>query len=67
MVRGLSFCHSRNLSADVTRFVPSTLRIKRDEEGKRPKGKETKSHGDGTRVNKDEAYKSFMKEMQGLL
>ncbi|KAL5277422.1 WBP11 family protein [Megaselia abdita] len=59
----------RNLSADVTRFVPSTLRIKRDEEGiKKPKGKEAKpSQGDGTRVNKDEAYKSFMQEMQGLL
>lgn len=51
----------------MTRFVPSTLRIKRDEE-KKPKGKEGKSsQGDGTRVNKDEAYKSFMQEMQGLL
>lgn len=68
----------RNLSADVTRFVPSTLRVKRED-------KKAKSSSRAALVNelkqremmahvtipkqqtKDDAYMQFMKEMQGLL
>lgn len=60
----------RNLSADVTRFVPSTLRVKRDDKRLRP-NKITHA----MRVTempkqpptKDDAYSLFMKEMEGLL
>lgn len=64
----------RNLSADVMRFVPATLRVKRDEP-KRPKPKsyipETKrqpapSQGQPQKP-KDDAYQTFMKELQDLL
>ncbi|KAJ0178421.1 hypothetical protein K1T71_006244 [Dendrolimus kikuchii] len=60
----------RNLSADVTRFVPSALRVKREDKKAKP----------GVRVlpqrsadlpkqvpTKDDAYTQFMKEMEGLL
>lgn len=64
----------RNLSADVTRFVPSTLRVKREDkkiqkpkqiipEYTRSQQTETQAKG-GT---KDDAYMQFMREMQGLL
>lgn len=62
----------RNLSADVTRFVPSTLRVKReDKKVQRPKPYvsdyrvEPEQAGKGT--TKDDAYMQFMREMQGLL
>lgn len=68
----------RNLSADVTRFVPSTLRVKRED--KKPK-QNTRALANelkqkefmssqavvSGRPNKDDAYMQFMKEMQGLL
>lgn len=65
----------RNLSADVTRFVPSTLRVKReDKRPQKPKShmseysrphQETSAKAKGT--TKDDAYMQFMREMQGLL
>ncbi|XP_004535095.1 WW domain-binding protein 11 [Ceratitis capitata] len=63
----------RNLSADVTRFVPSTLRVKREETrkpGTRTKlVQEPSNHGAETNkaATKDDAYMQFMNEMQGLL
>lgn len=61
----------RNLSADVTRFVPSTLRVKRDEVNKKvkprafiPDVRQTETTKGPT---KDDAYMQFMKEMQGLI
>lgn len=60
----------RNLSADVTRFVPSTLRVKREDKFKpRPKPivQETKQPEHSRGPTKDDAYMQFMKEMQGLL
>jgi WW domain-binding protein 11 len=60
----------RNLSADVTRFVPSTLRTKRDDV-KKPKPKpfvqDTKQAEQTKGPTKDDAYMQFMNEMQGLL
>lgn len=65
----------RNLSADVTRFVPATLRIKRDEP-KRPKPKsyipETKrqpypAQNQQKQPAKDDVYKKFMNELEGFL
>ncbi|KAF5272785.1 hypothetical protein FQA39_LY07812 [Lamprigera yunnana] len=68
----------RNLSADVTRFVPSALRVKRED--KKPKSstraalanelkqKEMMAHiGVTKQQTKDDAYMQFMKEMQGLI
>lgn len=63
----------RNLSADVTRFVPSTLRVKRED--KKPKqskvslAQELKQKELRTtpQPTKDDAYMQFMKEMQQLL
>ncbi|KAF5287262.1 hypothetical protein FQR65_LT02135 [Abscondita terminalis] len=68
----------RNLSADVTRFVPSALRVKRED--KKPKSstraalanelkqKEMMAHvGTIKQQTKDDAYMQFMKEMQGLI
>lgn len=63
----------RNLSADVTRFVPSTLRVKREDK-KVPKKSITpynRHHSEQTAkaagTTKDDAYMQFMQEMQGLL
>lgn len=63
----------RNLSADVTRFVPATLRIKRDEP-KKPKPRsyipETQRQPITQRQQqptKDDAYAAFMSELQNLL
>ncbi|KAG5684387.1 hypothetical protein PVAND_013622 [Polypedilum vanderplanki] len=67
----------RNLSADVTRFVPTTLRTKRDE----PKKVKPKSYIPETQMQqvamqqqqqqqkptKDDAYLQFMNELQDLL
>lgn len=67
----------RNLNADVTRFVPSTLRVKRED--RKPKqASKTLVHelkqkemmatlNVGRQPTKDDAYMQFMKEMQGLL
>ncbi|XP_030378486.1 WW domain-binding protein 11 [Scaptodrosophila lebanonensis] len=67
----------RNLSADVTRFVPSTLRVKREDQRRphaRPKhladAHERAAHApqDAHKPpTKDDAYLQFMNEMQGLL
>lgn len=70
----------RNLSADVTRFVPSTLRSKREEKGpqkprhmmlpslvKRPAAPQAPGEGANKGKTKDDAYMQFMREMQGLL
>ncbi|XP_060519851.1 WW domain-binding protein 11 [Cylas formicarius] len=67
----------RNLSADVTRFVPSTLRVKREEKKSKPvtslarelKHKEmimNKKAFEG-QSTKDDAYKQFMQEMERLI
>ncbi|XP_028178036.1 WW domain-binding protein 11 [Ostrinia furnacalis] len=60
----------RNLSADVTRFVPSALRVKREDK----KSKPTKTGAllrptemPKQAPSKDDAYMQFMKEMEGLL
>lgn len=59
----------RNLSADVTRFVPSTLRVKREDKFRaKPKAIVEPKPADTQRgATKDDAYMQFMKEMQGLL
>lgn len=62
----------RNLSADVTRFVPSTLRVKREDK-KLPKknvmpySRHTEQAAKAAGTTKDDAYMQFMQEMQGLL
>lgn len=67
----------RNLSADVTRFVPSTLRVKRED--KKPQHHRPKHYMSDVKqmeplttltsksTTKDDAYMQFMREMQGLL
>ncbi|XP_017008981.2 WW domain-binding protein 11 [Drosophila takahashii] len=64
----------RNLSADVTRFVPSTLRVKREDQRRtaRPRhavtdGHHAPSESHSKPPTKDDAYLQFMNEMQGLL
>ncbi|XP_034671181.1 WW domain-binding protein 11 [Drosophila subobscura] len=65
----------RNLSADVTRFVPSTLRVKRDDQRRVTRPKHTGAGDTGHAPSeshskpptKDDAYMQFMNEMQGLL
>lgn len=62
----------RNLSADVTRFVPTTVRVKRDDNKKpRPPKLFQQEVQKQTQVNKgptkDDAYQQFMNEMQGFL
>lgn len=61
----------RNLSADVTRFVPSALRVKREDK-KSKMGIKTGNVQRPADVpkqapSKDDAYMQFMKEMEGLL
>ncbi|XP_060802392.1 WW domain-binding protein 11 [Amyelois transitella] len=60
----------RNLSADVTRFVPSALRVKREDKKAKP-GLKTTVHRAADipkqAPSKDDAYMQFMKEMEGLL
>lgn len=58
----------RNLSADIMRFTPTSLRVKR-EPGKRA-AKEVSSAptvSSVTAPTKDDAYEVFMKEMENLL
>lgn len=65
----------RNLSADVTRFVPSALRVKReDKKIQKPKSfmaeysRQQQNEANVAKgTTKDDAYMQFMKEMQGLL
>ncbi|KAH1010098.1 hypothetical protein HUJ05_004452 [Dendroctonus ponderosae] len=67
----------RNLSADVTRFVPSALRVKREERKNKPvtslvrelKQKEMNLNSQiaAGKHTKDDAYKQFMEEMEGLM
>ncbi|CAH2039804.1 unnamed protein product, partial [Iphiclides podalirius] len=60
----------RNLSADVTRFVPSALRVKReDKRGKAGQRSAPHRPADPPKQlpTKDDAYMQFMKEMEGLL
>ena len=66
----------RNLSADVTRFVPSTLRVKREDKKSKPskvalmnefRQRDVITHTAQKQPTKDDAYSQFMKEMQGLL
>ncbi|XP_028049953.1 WW domain-binding protein 11 isoform X2 [Monomorium pharaonis] len=64
----------RNLAADVTRFLPTSLRVKRDDKKKsssisrimeRPP--ETQPLRTTQPKTKDDAYMQFMQEMEGLL
>ncbi|XP_026736433.1 WW domain-binding protein 11 [Trichoplusia ni] len=61
----------RNLSADVTRFVPSALRVKREDKKAKPgiKSGLVQRPADIPKQapSKDDAYMQFMKEMEGLL
>lgn len=63
----------RNLSADVTRFVPSALRVKREDKMRPPTKvkqytQEPKPMSEMNKgATKDDAYMQFMNEMQGLL
>ncbi|XP_053606622.1 WW domain-binding protein 11 [Plodia interpunctella] len=60
----------RNLSADVTRFVPSALRVKREDKKTKPGLKTTVQRAADIPKqvpSKDDAYMQFMKEMEGLL
>ncbi|XP_047026929.1 WW domain-binding protein 11 [Helicoverpa zea] len=61
----------RNLSADVTRFVPSALRVKREDKKPKPgiKSGAIQRPADIPKQvpSKDDAYMQFMKEMEGLL
>ncbi|XP_073947457.1 uncharacterized protein [Choristoneura fumiferana] len=60
----------RNLSADVTRFVPSALRVKREDKKANSRVKPTVQRPADVpkqAPSKDDAYMQFMKEMEGLL
>lgn len=60
----------RNLSADVTRFVPSALRVKREDKKSKTNVKSTLQRPADVpkqAPSKDDAYTQFMKEMEGLL
>ncbi|XP_026325171.1 WW domain-binding protein 11 [Hyposmocoma kahamanoa] len=59
----------RNLSADVTRFVPSALRVKREDKKAKPIKTILQRTADLPKQapSKDDAYMQFMKEMEGLL
>ncbi|KAK3872834.1 hypothetical protein Pcinc_022089 [Petrolisthes cinctipes] len=64
----------RSLSADVTRFLPTALRVKREDRKKLGKAQtDVKELGGGKmeegdrKPTKDDAYSQFMREMEGLL
>ena len=68
------FC--RNLSVDVTRFVPTALRIKRTDDSKTANTKSASAASEQAAKteniaknapSKDDAYLQFMREMEGLL
>lgn len=56
---------------DVTRFVPTALRVKRADDSKTKTQTftpdHTKSEPKPAVVSKDDAYLQFMREMEGLL
>uniref|UniRef100_A0A8C6S3R3 Uncharacterized protein n=1 Tax=Neogobius melanostomus TaxID=47308 RepID=A0A8C6S3R3_9GOBI len=57
-----------NPKAEVTRFVPTALRVRRD---RMAPGAASKHHAPAARVHqtqtKDQVYEAFMREMEGLL
>lgn len=65
----------RNLAADVTRFLPTSLRVKRDDKRKPTSNisrlserlPETQPLRTTQPKTKDDAYMQFMQEMEGLL
>ena len=67
----------RNTQAEVTKFMPTSLRIRRDQprlSKPRPKAMPIRpmKTGEGQKaavssVTKDDAYTQFMKEMEGLM
>ncbi|CAL7935212.1 unnamed protein product [Xylocopa violacea] len=64
----------RNLAADVTRFLPTSLRVKRDDKKKSStllrlseRIPETQPVRTTQPKTKDDAYMQFMQEMEGLL
>lgn len=64
----------RNLAADVTRFLPTSLRVKRDDKKKSSsisriteRIPETQPLRATQPKTKDDAYMQFMQEMEGLL
>ncbi|XP_069701575.1 WW domain-binding protein 11 [Periplaneta americana] len=68
----------RNLSADVTRFLPTALRVKREDKKKKDIKSATlpeprtenlvpKPSPATSQQTKDDAYMQFMREMEGLL
>lgn len=64
----------RNLTADVTRFLPTSLRVKRDDRKKSSsisriteRLPETQPIKIAQPKTKDDAYMQFMQEMEGLL
>lgn len=67
----------RSLNIDITRFMPTTLRVKREDKGKRNPTKydtnkehtitTTKAAAPTSVPTKDDAYEQFLKEMEGLL
>lgn len=64
----------RNLAADVTRFLPTSLRVKRDDKRKpsilsrlSERIPETQPMRTTQPKTKDDAYMQFMQEMEGLL
>ena len=71
----------RNLSADVTKFLPTSLRIKRQDTSKKPvrpsqlgvprqsafNSRTAPSKPVDTKPNNDKAYEEFMKELSGLI
>ena len=72
----------RNLAAEVTRFLPTSLRVKRTDDKKKPSAPpivpvqvrvpermaiEQKPAAQPPVKTKDDAYLQFMQEMQGLL
>lgn len=62
------FFYFRNLTADVTRFVPTALRVKRtDDKPARKQEQAPKVDLPKPQATKDDAYSQFMREMEGLL
>ena len=71
----------RNLSADVTKFLPTSLRIKRQDPTRRPArpndfgahrpaayaNRAPANQPTNNKPNKDAAYEEFMKELSGLI
>lgn len=63
----------RDLAGEATRFVPTNLRVRREDTFKKPIGRvnaygmATESATKKAAKSTDEAYADFMKEMDGLL